>query len=109
MQQIPKGTSEQLCTHCLSSCAKSQDPCGVWILRLRFATRRMTRGLFRGSQGDSYDGIPANRTCGDLMGREKMVAFRVHANRKGCGWMLSEDGRNPCSVALRHLVPSREC
>jgi len=32
-------TSVYLCIHCLSSCAKSQDPCGVWIatISLRYA------------------------------------------------------------------------
>jgi hypothetical protein len=33
----------------LSSCAKSQDPRNVWILRLRFAARRMTEGVLQGS------------------------------------------------------------
>jgi hypothetical protein len=37
--------------HYLSSCAQSQDPCNVWILRLRFAVR-CNDG--RGFAGASY-------------------------------------------------------
>jgi hypothetical protein len=34
-------------THRLSSCLIPQDPCNAWILRLRFAARRMTEGVLQ--------------------------------------------------------------